>query len=86
MFGNIFKSAKNAVVGALLKKQLANLPKEQREMIETLINKDPELFEKIGKEIEVKVKAGTAQMYASMTVFKKYESQIKKLMEVKEIQ
>lgn len=91
MFGNIFKKAvqkitdvkddiKKAAIEKILEKELAKVPKEQQELMRTLITQNPELFEKIGKEIEEKTKAGTPQMYASMTVFKKYEKEIQKLM------
>lgn len=65
----------------LLKKMLKakGVPEDQIEMFIKMIEKDPELFKKIAKEIEEKVKSGKDQQYASMEVMKKYEAELKKL-------
>lgn len=64
----------------MLERQTKNLPPEQREMIMTLLEKDPELFMKIAKEVEAEMKKGKSQMHASMAVMPKYKAQIQKLM------
>lgn len=51
---------------------------EQDKMIE-LIEKNPELFEKIGKEVQEKVRQGKDQMAASMEVMQKYQDELKKI-------
>ncbi len=79
MLGNFFKSVKNKAVGALLKQQIKNLPKDQQEMILAMIEKNPEIFEKIAKEIKEKTDAGQNQMYASMQVMQKYQSELQKV-------
>ena len=65
----------------LLKKMLKakGVPEEQIDMFIKMIEKDPELFKKIAKEIEEKVKSGQDQQVASMAVMKKYEAELKKL-------
>ena len=61
------------IIGSKLK----HLPKEQQEMIMTMVKKNPELFKKIGEEIERRVKkGGEDQMKASMEVMKKYKDEI----------
>ena len=50
-----------------------NLPKEQREMIMKLMDKDPELFEKIAKEIKKLTDEGRPEMYAAYEVMQKYQ-------------
>ncbi len=65
----------------LLKKMLKakGVPEEQIDMFIKMIEKDPELFKKIAKEIEEKVKSGQDQQTASIAVMKKYEAELKKL-------
>ncbi len=65
----------------LLKKMLKakGVPEDQIDMFVKMIEKDPELFKKIAKEIEEKVKGGQNEQYASIEVMKKYESELKKL-------
>ncbi len=52
------------------------LPKEQQEVILKLIDKKPELFEKIAKEIKVLTDKGTPEMYAAFEIMKKYEKDL----------
>jgi len=44
-----------------------------------MMEKDPELFKKIAKEIQAKIKGGMDQQSASLEIMKKYESELKKL-------
>lgn len=70
----------NFLMKALLKKQLAHLPKDQQEMIINMIEKNPKLFEQISKEIKEKIKNGVPQQTASMAVFMAHKDEIQKLM------
>ena len=56
------------------------VPKEQIDMFVKMMEKDPELFQKIATEIQEKVKGGQDQMAAGMEVMKKYEAELKKLL------
>jgi hypothetical protein len=78
---NIFKRTKDKVVGKLLEKQLKNVPKEQREMILQVVQKNPDFFKKIAKEVEEEKKKGNNEMYATMTVMKRHEAELQKLMQ-----
>ena len=55
------------------------VPETQIQMFVTMMEKNPELFKTIAKEVEEKVKGGMDQMQAGMEVMKKYESELKKL-------
>jgi hypothetical protein len=57
-----------------------NLPKDQQEMIMTLMEKDPALFENIAKEIKALTDAGKPEMYASFEVMQKYQSKLAELL------
>ncbi len=53
------------------------LPKDQQEMIMKMMEKKPELFELIAKDIKKLTDEGRPEMYAAFEVMKKYESQLK---------
>lgn len=73
MFGKL----KSFAVKKLLDAQLKNVPQEQRDLIMTLVEKDPELFEKVAKELQAEMKAnGNNQMSAAMKVLPKYQKEI----------
>ncbi|MFA5932267.1 MAG: hypothetical protein WC793_02720 [Candidatus Paceibacterota bacterium] len=65
----------------LLKKMLRTqgVPEAQIDMFITMMEKNPELFQKIALEIQEKTKGGMDQMTASMEIMKKYETELKKL-------
>jgi hypothetical protein len=58
-----------------------NLPKDQQEMLQKMVEKNPELFTKISKEVQVLVKQGKPEMYATMDVMKKYQKELQALMQ-----
>lgn len=68
---------KEFLMKKMLASQLKNVPENQREMIMKAIEKNPQLFEKIAKETEAKVKEGKNQVYAALEVMKKYETELR---------
>lgn len=70
-------SIKSFFLKKMLKSQ--GVPDNQIDMVLGMVEKNPELFKKISKEIEEKVKSGQDKMYASMQVMKKYQSELQKL-------
>jgi len=64
-----------------MRAKMKDVPKEQQEQIMTLVQKNPELFKKIGEEIDRRVKkGGENQMKATMEVMKKYRAELQDLM------
>ncbi len=65
----------------LLKKMLRTqgVPEAQIDMFISMMEKNPELFKTIAKEVEEKVKRGIDQTTAGMMVMKKHEEELKKL-------
>ena len=56
---------------------MKNVPADQQEMILTMLEKDPALFEKIAKEMQAELKSnGNNQMQAAMKVLPKYQKEI----------
>lgn len=61
--------------------KLKDVPPAQRDQMMSLVTKDPELFKKIGEEIERRKKGGESEMKAAMEVMKKYRVEIGALMQ-----
>ncbi len=65
----------------LLESQMKNVPEDQKEMIMTMIEKDPKLFETIAKEMQAELKSnGNNQMAAATKVLPKYQKEIMAVM------
>ena len=76
----MFGKAKNYVMKKLLERQLKDAPPDQRELVMTLVEKNPELFEKISSEMQAEIKSGKTQMAAAMKVMPKYQKEIQAIM------
>ena len=70
---------KEFLIKQAIKRGTKNLPKDQAEMLSQAVEKDPALFEKIAKEIEILKKAGKPEMYAALDVMKKYQKELQAL-------
>lgn len=60
--------------------KMKDVPEAQREHMVELVSKDPQLFKKIGEEIERRKKGGEGETKAAMEVMKKYRSELATLM------
>lgn len=63
-----------------MKWKMKDVPEEQREQIMALVKKNPDLFKKIGEEVERRTKGGEPQMKATMEVMRKYRAELAELM------
>jgi hypothetical protein len=71
---------KNFFTRQLMKHQMKDVPKEQQDKMIEMVQKNPDLFKKIGEEIDHRVKkGGEDQMKASIEVMKKYREELQKL-------
>lgn len=59
---------------------MGNVPPEMQERLMAAIDKDPEFFSNLGKEIDTEVKNGKGQMAATMGVMKKHQARLRELM------
>lgn len=57
------------------------MPEAQREQMTALVTKDPQLFKKIGEEIERRKKGGESETKAALEVMKKYRTELSTLMQ-----
>lgn len=64
----------------MLKKQLKDVPAEQQDMIMNMVEKNPDFFMKVAKEVQNKMSGGMSQQEATMTVMKSYQEEIKSMM------
>ncbi len=74
-------SVQHFLLNQYAKWKLKDVPEAQREQMMALVTKDPELFKKIGEEIERRKKGGESEMKASMEVMKKYRAELASLMQ-----
>jgi|ETNmetMinimDraft_15_1059895.scaffolds.fasta_scaffold560375_2 hypothetical protein len=70
---------KGFILKQLLKSKMKNVPEDQQEEILGIIEKNPELFQKIATEAKAEMDNGVPQMDAMMKVAKKYEDELKNL-------
>ncbi len=61
--------------------KLKDVPEAQRDQMLALVQKDPDLFKRIGEEIERRKKGGESEMKAAMEVMKKHREEIAVLMQ-----
>lgn len=74
-------SVQNFLLNQYAKWKLKDMPPAQREQLMALVTKDPELFKKMGEEIERRKKGGESDMKASMEVMKKYRAELAALVQ-----
>lgn len=66
----------NFLLEAAMKWKMKDVPQEQREHIMGMVKQNPELFKKIGEEVDRRVKGGEPQMKATLEVMKKYRAEL----------
>jgi hypothetical protein len=71
----------NFILRKLLESKLKDLPAEQREKIMQIVEKKPELIQKIAVETKQKMDQGMPQADAMMEVTKKYSAELKEAMD-----
>ncbi|MFM2357468.1 MAG: hypothetical protein RJA61_205 [Candidatus Parcubacteria bacterium] len=73
-------SIKSFLLKKLLKSKMKDVPEAEQDKMIALIEKNPELFQKIALEVQEKMKGGKDQMAASMEVMQKYQAELKSIM------
>jgi hypothetical protein len=58
---------------------MKDVPEAQRQQLIGLVEKDPELFKRIGEEIEKRKRGGESEMKAGIEVMKKYRAELQAL-------
>ena len=68
---------KRFLMKKMMSKQMQGVPDDQQEALLDMIEKNPELFQKIATETQAEMKAGKDQQQAAMAVMMKYADEIK---------
>ncbi|NQV93342.1 hypothetical protein HQ403_02485 [Candidatus Kaiserbacteria bacterium] len=71
---------KNMLMKRLLKSKMKDVPEEQQDMILSAIEKNPDFFQKVGLEIQTKMKEGKDQMTATMEVMQSHQEELQGFM------
>jgi hypothetical protein len=77
----MFKAIKRAFMRMMLGRQLKALPKDAQEAMLTAIDKNPEFFKMISKEIDAKVKSGQDKLFATQAVVMQHRAELQKLLQ-----
>jgi len=71
---------KEFFIRKMLASKMKGVPREEQDKIIKLVTENPELFQKIGTEIQEKIKEGKDQMAAAMEVMRSHKDEIEKIM------
>lgn len=71
---------KNLLMRKMIQSKMKGVPPEQQEKILSMVEKNPDFFQKIALEVQEKVKGGSDQMTATMEVMSKYQDDLKGLL------
>lgn len=71
---------KEFLMKKMIKSQLKGVPDSEVDRIIELVSKNPELFKKIGDEIQAKIKGGRSQQAATMEVMRTYQAELQKVL------
>ncbi len=63
-----------------LKSQLKQVPKEQQEMILDMVERNPDFFENLAKEIQEGIKSGRDQQQVMIEVMTKHKDELGRIM------
>jgi head-tail adaptor len=74
-------SIKTFLLRKMLSSQMKGVPQADQDKVFAVLEKNPDLFQKIGMEVQDEMKrTGADQMTATMKIVKKYEADLKGLM------
>ena len=71
---------KNFLMKQMLKRQMKGVPEAEQERIISLVESNPDFFQKIAEEVEALKKQGRDQMAATMEVMRKHQGELQKIM------
>ena len=68
---------KSFIAKQVMQKHLADMPKEQREKIEALVEETPNLFVEIARDVQKEIRGGKDQATALMAVAESNKDKLK---------
>jgi hypothetical protein len=72
-------SVQSFLLKQAMKWKMKDVPEAQRDMLMGMVEKNPDLFKKIGEEVDRRKKGGESEMKATMEVMKKYRAELQAL-------
>lgn len=72
-------SVKDFFLKKMLSAQMKGVPQADQDKVFAMLQKNPEIFQKIAMEVQMEMKKGKNQMSATMEVVKKYEDELKSM-------
>lgn len=72
-------SVKDFFLKKMLSSQMKGVPQADQDKVFAMLQKNPEIFQKIAMEVQIEMKKGKNQMAATMEVVKKYEDELKSM-------
>lgn len=72
---------KNLMMKGMMKRQMKGMPADQQEKLMRALEKDPEFFNSMNKQIDQRIKQGKGKMQASMEVMRENQDKLRKLMQ-----
>jgi 2-oxo-4-hydroxy-4-carboxy--5-ureidoimidazoline (OHCU) decarboxylase len=63
-----------------MKSQLKNVPQEEQERILDLVERNPDFFEKLAKELQEGLKSGKDQQTVAMEIMARHKTELAKMM------
>jgi len=71
---------KDFLLKQALKHKMKNVPEKERERLLAIMEKNPDFFNKIGEEIQRRVKSGQGELSATMAVMRENQAKLQKIM------
>lgn len=71
---------KDFLMKQMIKRQLKGVPEAEIDRIIEIVSKNPEVFKKIGDEIQAKIKSGRSQTAATMEVMRAHQNELQKIL------
>ncbi len=71
---------KDMLMKKMLKSQMKGVPEAEQDKMIKIVTENPELFQKIGLEVQAKMKEGKDQMAATMEVMQAHQDELKGIM------
>ncbi|MBU1558021.1 hypothetical protein KKC45_03605, partial [Patescibacteria group bacterium] len=73
-------SIKEMLMRKMIKAKMKDVPEAEQDKMIKLVTENPELFQKIGLEVQAKMKEGKDQMAATMEVMQAHQDELKGIM------
>ena len=74
-------SMKNFFLKQLLKSKMKDVPASEQEKIFAMLEKNPDFFQKVAEEVQIKIKSGKDQQSAVMEVLTSHKDELQKIMQ-----